>query len=98
FNSSTVGIEPSNLVPVDTNGSYGNMFVHDRQTGTTELVDVAPDGVTGNNYETPEGPAISADGRFVAFWSYASNLVPGASGGNIFVRDRQLGQTRAASV
>lgn len=46
------------------------------------------------------GPAISADGRFIAFYSLASNLVPGDSNGypDIFVRDRVLGSTVRASV
>jgi hypothetical protein len=38
-------------------------------------------------------PAISADGRFVAFYSEANNLVGGAASGNIFVRDTCLGVT-----
>jgi len=36
-------------------------------------------------------PAISADGRYVAFYSTAKNLVSGAASGNIFVRDTCLG-------
>ena len=42
-------------------------------------------------------PAISADGRFVAFNSDATNLVPGDTNGarDVFVRDRQTGTTRA---
>jgi Tol biopolymer transport system component len=46
--------------------------------------------------EGSEAPAVSADGRFIAFQSIASNLVPGGGperSGHIFVRDRQTGQT-----
>jgi Tol biopolymer transport system component len=63
----------STLVPNDTNGS-SDVFIHDRQTGTTTRESVKSSGrqVNGNSF----GPRISADGRFVAFWSNASNLVP----------------------
>ena len=45
-------------------------------------------------------PSISADGRFVAFWSYASNLVSGDTNGaiDVFVHDRQTGTTERVSV
>ena len=43
---------------------------------------------------------ISADGRFVAFSSYASNLVPGDTNGwyDVFIHDRQTGRTQRVSV
>src|SRR5437762_5568898 len=84
----------TNLVPGDTNGrSWTDVFVHDRPTRTTERVSVASDGTQGNNWS--EYPSISADGRFVAFSSYATNLVPGDTNGqqDVFVRDRQTGTT-----
>jgi PKD repeat protein len=87
----------TNLVDVDTNGC-GDVFVHDRQTGQTTLVSVASDGSQGND---GSGQAsISADGRFVAFRSYASNLVDNDANGypDIFVHDRQTGQTTRISV
>ena len=45
-------------------------------------------------------PSISADGRFVAFTSYAPNLVPGDTNGDfdVFVHDRQTGRTTQVSV
>ncbi|HOC32431.1 MAG TPA: hypothetical protein PKK84_09330, partial [Armatimonadota bacterium] len=45
-------------------------------------------------------PAISADGRFVAFWSFASNLVPGDTNArpDVFLRDRWTGTTTLVSV
>jgi Tol biopolymer transport system component len=87
----------SNLVPGDTNG-VPDIFVRDRQAGTTERVNVAADGAQANDgYSFPGG--ISADGRFVAFTSDASNLVPGDTGpSDIFVRDRQAGTTERVNV
>ncbi len=69
-------------------------FVRDRRTGTTRLVSVSSAGVPAN--ASPYlPPAISANGRFVAFWSDASNLVPGDLNGltDVFVRDRWTGTT-----
>src|SRR5438552_1365614 len=63
-----------NLVPGDTNG-VADVFVHDRLTGTTERVSVDSAGNQGNG--DSRCPAISADGRFVACASAATNLVPG---------------------
>src|SRR5688572_4209052 len=87
----------SNLVAGDTNGS-GDVFVRDRQTGTTERVSVASGGSEGDadSWE----PAISADGRYVAFSSSASNLVPDDTNGtfDVFIRDRQTGTTERVSV
>jgi Tol biopolymer transport system component len=82
----------SNLVPGDTNGAE-DVFVHDRRWGTIERVSVGPGGVPGNG---ESGAAtISTDGRFVAFDSSASNLVPGDTNDedDVFVRDRWRGTT-----
>lgn len=86
-----------NLVSGDTNGKR-DAFVHDRQTGITERISVSSLGGEGNN---PSGDAsISADGRYVAFQSSASNLVPGDTNGvkDIFVHDRQTGVTERVSL
>jgi|GEM_PF-1585857 len=87
----------SNLVPGDTNGTW-DVFVHDRLTGQTTRVSVASDGTQGNG--DSECPSISADGRYVAFASLASNLVPGDTNGtwDVFVHDRLTGQTTRVSV
>jgi Tol biopolymer transport system component len=91
----------SNLVLGDTNGVL-DVFVHDRQTGITIRANVASDGTEANNQGI--APAISGDGRFVAFWSMASNLVPGDTNicpwacEDVFVHDRQTGTTTRVSV
>jgi Tol biopolymer transport system component len=77
----------TNLVSDDTNGAV-DVFVHDRTTGITERVSVSSTGVQANNASS--APAISHDGRFVAFATSATNLVPnGGSSGAIVVRDRE---------
>src|SRR2546425_47262 len=87
----------SNLVPGDTNG-LADVFVHDRQTGTTTRVSVDSSGAQGNagSYD----PSMSADGRYVVFTSDASNLVPGDTNGvsDVFVHDLLTGATTRASV
>jgi Tol biopolymer transport system component len=87
-----------NLVDDDTN-DYSDIFVHDRQTGETTRVSVAPDGITEGDGSSSE-PSISSDGRYVAFSSYAHNLVAGDTNGqsDIFVHDRQTGETTRVSV
>jgi subtilisin family serine protease len=87
----------TNLVSGDTNG-YADIFVHDRQTGTTELVSVSSAGVQAN--AVCYALSVSADCRYVAFRSTATNLVAGDTNGkmDVFVRDRQMGTTILASV
>lgn len=86
----------SNLVPGDTNWA-GDVFVHDRQTGTTRRVSLGPAGVQSNNHCS--SASISADGRFVAFWSYATNLISGASNiyADVFVHDLHTSTTTVVS-
>ena len=87
----------TNLVPDDTNES-ADVFVRDRLAGTTERVSVDSDENEANGQS--HFPAISADGRYVAFWSYASNLVADDTNerDDIFVRDRLAGTTERVSV
>ncbi len=89
--------DANNLVPGDTNG-WGDAFVHDRLTGTTSRASVDSAGAQGDYYTFY--PSLSADGRFVAFCSYATNLVPGDTNGtwDVFVHDRLTGTTSRASV
>lgn len=87
----------NNLVPGDTN-NCADIFFRDLQTGQTERVSVGCNGVEANG--NCVDAAISADGRFVAFESAASNLVPNDnnSQADIFVRDRATGTTERVSV
>ncbi|MFN0253919.1 MAG: hypothetical protein ACKV2T_44055 [Kofleriaceae bacterium] len=86
----------SNLAVNDTRSQY-DAFAHDRRTGTNELINVSTAGVQGEGgaYDV----SISADGRFVAFSSEASNLVPndGLFNGDVYVRDRIAGTTQRLS-
>ena len=76
-----------NLVPGDYNHVW-DVFLRDRVAGSTSLVSVASDGTQGDYYS--HEPSVSADGRHVAFTSYASNFVAGATSrysSNVYIRD-----------
>ncbi|MEG4318645.1 MULTISPECIES: calcium-binding protein [unclassified Microcoleus] len=87
----------TNLVPGDTNNP-ADIFVRDLSTNTTTLVSVDSAGDRALGYS--HSPSLSADGRFVAFTSSATNLVPGDTNneGDIFVRDRLTNATTLVSV
>jgi Tol biopolymer transport system component len=89
--------DATNLVPGDTNGVV-DIFVRDRRTGTTRRASVSRGGGQANGESW--NPTISADGRYVAFHSAATNLVPGDTNDamDIFVRDLRSGITRRVSV
>ncbi len=89
--------EASNLVAADTNNAE-DAFVHDRASGATTRISVSSSGAQGNRLSAE--PAISDDGRFVAFRSLASNLVTGDTNNvnDVFVRDRSCGLTTRVSV
>ena len=92
----------TNLVPHDTNRT-ADVFVRDLHTGRTERVNVSSSGRQAGNERTNNGsndPVISADGRFVAFHSYAPNLVRGDTNRlpDIFVHDRRTGKTTRVSI
>jgi len=88
-----------NLVPGDTNGA-DDVFVHDRLTEKTTRISVDSTGTQGNAGTDFGRIGISADGRYIAFTSYASNLVPGDTNArrDVFVHDRRSGQTTRVSV
>ena len=75
-----------------------NIFVHDRQTGATEVVSVSSNGKQANDLSS--SPDLSADGRFVAFDSDATNLVNGDRNNitDVFRHDRVIGETIRVSV
>lgn len=85
------------LIPNDTNKVW-DIFVHDRDKQETTRVSVSSDGqqADAGSY----GVSISADGRYVAFGSNAANLVPDDTNNlmDVFVHDRQTGQTRRVSL
>ncbi len=87
----------SSLAPGDSNG-VRDVFVRDRQTGKTERVSLASDGAPGNG--ASHRPALSADGRYVAFASAATNLIEHDTNGreDIFVHDRQTAKTTRVSI
>src|SRR5205823_1520526 len=87
----------TNLVTGDTNGA-ADVFVHDRQTGTTERVSVASGGSQGNGASL--GPALSTNGALLEVHSAATNLVAGDTHGatDVCVHDRQTGTTERVSV
>jgi Tol biopolymer transport system component len=86
----------TNLVAGDTNGTR-DVFLRDTQAGTTTRVSVGSSGVQANGESF--GPSISPDGRYVAFYSDASNLVAGDTNNadDVFVHDNQTGTTTRVS-
>jgi Tol biopolymer transport system component len=89
--------QASDLVANDTNGK-GDVFRHDRQSGQTRLVSLRNNGA--QTFKDSGEPSISADGRFVSFGSFSSDLVPGDTNSvnDVFVRDVQAGTTQRVSV
>jgi hypothetical protein len=86
----------TNLAGSDANGTQLDVFVHNRTTHKTKRVSVSSDEVQGNGGS--HSPSVSANGRFVAFTSTASNLVPDdTSTDDIFVRDLAAGTTERVS-
>jgi Tol biopolymer transport system component len=89
--------DASNLVPGDTNQT-SDVFVRDVLTGTTRRVSVAGSGAQAD--KANGSASISADGRYVAFTSAASNLVSGSIAGpvGVFVHDLKTGTTERVGV
>ena len=87
----------SNLVEGDTN-NVSDIFVHNRITGKTTRVSVASDGTQAIG--SSEEAFISGNGQFVAFISYASNLIENDNNYviDVFVHDLLYGQTRLVSL
>lgn len=91
----------SGLVPGDSNGNE-DIFVHDLLAGATTRVSVASDGSQADTGS--HDPSISGNGRYVAFATDATNLVPELTGGvveegvDVFVHDRNTGTTTRESV
>ena len=85
----------------DGNGtatSGSDVFVFDLQTKTTTLVSINAAGTASGDVDSI-APSISDDGRYVAFSSFASNLIPGGTTvQNVYVRDLQSHTTTLVSV
>ncbi len=89
--------DATNLVAGDTNVA-SDVFVHDRDTDTTERVSVSSAGAEGDHYSYAF--SISSDGRYVVFISFSTNLVVGDTNGasDVFVHDRDTDTTERVSV
>lgn len=89
----------SNLVAAGN--TIQDVYLHDLVTGETQLMSVNRVGQGGGNAHS-EDPQLSADGRWLAFRSFATNLIAGLDDyanppffgrANLFVRDLELGRT-----
>ena len=87
----------SNFVPGDSN-KVGDIFVFNRSDGSTTRISVTPEGEGGDGMSSD--PSMSPDGRHVAFWSAATNLVADDTNGkrDIFLVDRDTGTLTRVSV
>jgi WD40 repeat protein len=89
-----ITLRPADKISADLGiNNLTDGYVYDREAAVFEAINLAPDGSIGNDASFM--PRLSADGRYVAFVSRASNLVPGDEGGwvDVFVRDRITGST-----
>jgi uncharacterized repeat protein (TIGR01451 family) len=94
--------DAQNFTAVPQTGFFSDIFVRDREAGTTVLA--SPDGDGGEASGQSEDPEISPNGRFVSFASFASDLIaraPDPDGELVrdaFVRDITAGSTEMVSV
>src|SRR2546425_12899222 len=96
----------SNLVPITgPPGKRRHIYVYDRKTSQTTRASMSSTGEAAN--QDSANPSISADGRYVAFESRASNLASGTrrfgddedeAARQVYVHDRQTGQTTRVSI
>jgi len=89
--------DASNFMPEDDNQTT-DIFVHDRETNATQIVSISSKGKQGNS--TSSEPVTSADGRYIAFHSYATNLVSKDTNKrvDVFLHDLETGETTRVSV
>lgn len=87
----------TNLISNDTNG-VADIFMYDRTTGTTTRVSLTSTGGETNGQSSQ--PLISGDGRWIAYWSFADNIVPNDTNMNTdtFLYDTVNGTTIRVSV
>jgi len=95
FTSSATDLAPGQQDPDLGSGPNYDVFLWDRVTGALTLVSHAASGLQVAGNGDSDGPALSADGRFVAYRSQAGDLVPGQTdrGSNAFLFDRMTGAT-----
>ncbi len=98
-NSIAFASDATNIVQGDTNG-YRDVFEYNRTTGKTIRVSIATDGTQTNEGTQAFVISISADGRYVAFPSLATNLVPDDTNHvwDVFVHDLDKSETMRISV
>lgn len=86
--------------PLLSGSSVGifQIYRRDRVNGVTELVSASSSGLAGNSFSSRS--SISADGRYVLFYSRANNLVVGDNNGvqDIFLKDMQTGALETISL
>lgn len=100
----TFGSHATNLVPGDGDNGYVDAFLHDTVTGQTQKITYSDGG--GETDHDSHDPIITADGRYISYASFATNLVPGDTNGSdwtlqgldVFVYDRQTGATNRVSL
>ncbi len=88
--------QATNATSIDTNAGW-DIVIHDTIERTNLLVSVGENGA-GSGLTPSLNPAISADGRLVAFTSSASNLAPGVDRNSVFLRDLEQQITHIASL
>ena len=89
--------DAANLSPDDPDG-LSDVFVRDLDNDETTLVSRASGKAGANSDENVFSPAISADGRYVAFSTTATNLTPEQPvRAQVYVRDRQTQTTELVS-
>lgn len=78
--------DATNLAPSDLNGNDSDIFVRDMELETTSLASVSNTNEQGN--DPSNWPSLSGDGKFLIFWSQATNLITGDTNnaGDIFMR------------
>jgi Tol biopolymer transport system component len=89
--------EATNLVANDTNG-IPDIFVRDLKTGVTQRASVDSSGTEGDDWS--QEAVISGNGRYVAFQSFANNLIPDDNtsfASDVYVHDLKTGETRLVS-
>ncbi len=87
-----------NLVPNQPPGTHLNLFLRDLQSGTSSLLSAGVNGTSAGNGDS-HSPALSSDGRYVAFHSRAQNLVwnPTSGVGDVYLRDLWTNMTTLVS-